>query len=225
MKKSACYRGLFYLIGLLVLAIGLALTTQVQLGVSPIISVAQAFSLLTGINFGDATLIWYTVFILVEVLLHAVGKNCRQIPLDLLQFPLSLVFTRFLNVFKAMIPDFAADLSESWLGTMPGRLVFLLIAIVFTGVGAALSMDVRLIPNPGDGIVQAISDAVKKPAGLVKNCVDISCVCISVILGLTLRGQLLGIGIGTVCAMILVGRVIAVFNHLFLEKLKRACGI
>lgn len=38
--------------------------------------------------------------------------------------------------------------------------------IILTGIGAAMSLDMRLIPNPGDGIVQALADCFKKPVGL-----------------------------------------------------------
>ena len=47
---------------------------------------------------------------------------------------------------------------------------------------------------------------------------DITCVVFSVIIGLVLKGKLVGIGIGTIIAMIGVGRVIAVFNHFTLKR-------
>lgn len=39
--------------------------------------------------------------------------------------------------------------------------------------------------------------------------------------GFAAAGRLVGVGLGTLIAMIGVGRVIALFNHLFQEKLKR----
>ena len=44
MKKTMFFRSLFYIIGLLVLALGLTLNTKVGLGVSPIISVSFSIS-------------------------------------------------------------------------------------------------------------------------------------------------------------------------------------
>ena len=46
----------------------------------------------------------------------------------------------------------------------------LIAGIVLTGIGAAMSLNMRVIPNPGDGIVQAIADFVRKPVGITKNC-------------------------------------------------------
>jgi uncharacterized membrane protein YczE len=99
-------------------------------------------------------------------------------------------------------------------GSLAGRLIFLIVAIICTGVGAALSLNMRIVPNPGDGIVQTIADATRKDNGFVKNCVDIICVIVTCATGLIFSGEIIGIGIGTLLAMIGVGRVIAVFNKL-----------
>ena len=40
MKKSSVYRMIFYVVGLLILALGIILNTKFGLGVSPIISVS-----------------------------------------------------------------------------------------------------------------------------------------------------------------------------------------
>lgn len=107
---------------------------------------------------------------------------------------------------------------------MAVRVIVLLTAIVFTGIGAAMSLNMRIIPNPGDGIVQAIADCVHKEVGFTKNCVDVVNIMISVSIGLIFAGHLAGVGIGTVLAVIGVGRVISVFNRLFYDRMNRlAC--
>ena len=85
--------------------------------------------------------------------------------------------------------------------------------------GAALSLDMRLIANPGDGLVQAVSDRTGIDLGLSKNIVDITCVTLTCILSMTVSHRILGVGIGTLIAMIGIGRVIAFVNRLFGEKL------
>lgn len=101
----------------------------------------------------------------------------------------------------------------------------LLAALVFTGIGAAMSLNMRIVPNPGDGIVQAISDCIHKSVGFTKNCFDLFNVSLTVCIGLISTGHLIGIGIGTVLSMIGVGRVIAVFNHFTKDKLVKAAGV
>ena len=49
MNKQLRFRALFYLLGLLVLALGLTLNTKVGLGVSPIISVSFSVSTIWGL--------------------------------------------------------------------------------------------------------------------------------------------------------------------------------
>lgn len=227
-SKKIC-RGIIYIIGLLTLALGIILNTKAGLGVSPIISVSYSISQIMKINFGNITFILYGVFIIVEFILHGIisrkkkssGQNYnlkKVLLMDALQFPLSFFFTRFMNLFSAYIPNFAEDMQGSVWGTMPVRVIVLLIAIVLTRVGAAMSLDMRIIPNPGDGIVQAISDFVGKDVGLVKNCFDVFNICLTTTLCMAFIGHIVGIGIGTVIAVIGVGRVIAAFNFVFMKK-------
>ena len=91
-------------------------------------------------------------------------------------------------------------------------LLVLALAFLCTGVGAALSLSMRIVPNPGDGIVQAIADRIGKSVGFTKNCFDLVNITVTITLGLLLTGRLVGVGIGTVLAVICVGRVIALFH-------------
>lgn len=232
------YRGFFYVLSLLILALGLTLNTKAGLGVSAIISVSYSISVLTGIQFGNTTLGLYIVFIIIEIILHSVREyryrqrsddalmhaNRRNIRLvilmDVLQFPLSIIFTRFLNLFSKLIPDFYTE-GATGIGQYALRMAALILAIILTGIGAAMSLDMRVIPNPGDGIVQAIADCIHRDVGFTKNCFDVVNITISVCIGLGFAGHLEGVGIGTVMAVIGVGRVMAVFNHFAYDKLEQ----
>lgn len=77
-----------------------------------------------------------------------------------------------------------------------------------------MSLNMRIIPNPGDGIVQAISDCIHKPVGFTKNCFDLLNICITISVGLIFVHKLIG-----------VGRVIALFNHLFMKKMTETAGV
>ncbi len=56
---------------------------------------------------------------------HANEMNLKLVLImDLLQIPLSLVFTRFLNVFGAWIPDLKTDCADSFAGTFARRFIF-----------------------------------------------------------------------------------------------------
>ncbi len=208
-------RVLFYLVGMVIIALGICLNTKTALGVTPIISTAYYVSALTGYNLGNMTFLLYVLLVCVEIIIHLIRHQKKQVVFDCLQVVVSLIFTRFINVFDRILPDFASETMQgTFFGTLAGRILFLLFAIICTGVGAALTLNMRIVPNPGDGIVQTIADAAKKDNGFVKNCVDITCVVITCAIGLLASGKIVGIGIGTLLAMIGVGRVIAVFNLL-----------
>lgn len=234
MKKNTILRVIFYVAGLLILALGIILNTKSGLGVSPIISVAFSIATIGGFNFGNITFFLYSAFVVVEIILHVL-RNRRYsgeaagaiapaahrdlklvLVMDLLQLPLSLVFTRFMNLFSAILP--APQ-------NMPSKLLVLAAGIILTGIGAAMSLNMRIIPNPGDGIVQAISDCIGKPVGFTKNCFDLFNICLTISISLIFVHKLIGIGLGTVVAVLGVGRVIALFNHLFMKKMTAAAGV
>ena len=204
-------------------ALGIILNTKSGLGVSPIILVSYSVSMILGVNFGNMTFVLYTVFVLIEVLIHIALKKVQGKELlitlgkDLLQLPLSLVFTRFMNLFSAWIPA-----PENGFVL---QLLVLVAGIICIGIGAAMSLDMRIIPNPGDGIVQAIADCIRRTEGFTKNCFDLFNIWISISVGLIFAHRLIGIGVGTVLSVIGVGRVIALFNHLFMGKLTKLAGM
>ena len=210
-------RILFYLIGQIVLATGLTLSTKVNLGVSPILSIAYCASVITGRAIGDTSLIVYIICIIAEIILHArqdmqPEQRKKVFILDLLQLPLSLVFTRVMNLFAGLIPAPS--------GSLFLRIPLLILAIVCVGVGAAMTLDMRLIANPADGIVQVISDVSGLKLGLTKNIVDISCVILTAIASFILTHRIIGIHVGTLLAMFGTGRVIAVFNRIMGKHVK-----
>ena len=243
MKKSLFYRGLYYVAGLLLLALGISLNTRSGLGVSPIISVSYSISSIWNLNFGDMTFILYGIFVLLEMCLHTVRSKIYAhrggpalahanrinlklvLVMDVLQLPLSLVFTRFLNLFSDRIPEFRTAYAGSFPGSFAGRTLILLLAVVLTGVGAAMSLNMRIIPNPGDGIVQAIADCTDWQVGFTKNCFDLLNISFTIGVSLLFAGRPVGIGLGTVIAVIGVGRVIAVFNRLTQEKMLYLAGM
>ena len=200
-----------YVVGMFILAIGLTLNTKANLGVSPIISVPYSISQITGLNFGDLTFVVYAIFVVVQIIIHIRLKNHKRIVSDILQLPLSLIFTRLLNIFSTYIP------TTQNLGI---RFIVLTLAIICTGVGAAMSLSMQLVPNPGDGIVQSLAEGFNKSVGLTKNLFDCFNLCITLCISIFIAHQIVGVGIGTLIAVLGVGRVIALFHHIFEYKIE-----
>lgn len=202
---------LVYVVGMFILAIGLTLNTKANLGVSPIISVPYSISQITGLNFGDLTFVVYAIFVVVQIIIHIRLKNHKRIVSDILQLPLSLIFTRLLNIFSTYIST-AQNLGI--------RFIVLTLAIICTGVGAAMSLSMQLVPNPGDGIVQSLAEGFNKSVGLTKNLFDCFNLCITLCISIFIAHQIDGVGIGTLIAVLGVGRVIALFHHIFEYKIE-----
>ncbi|AZV56479.1 DUF6198 family protein [Clostridium sp. AWRP] len=205
MKKF--YRGMMYCIGLVILALGIILNTKTGLGVSPIISIPYSISKIWNINLGNATMCIYILCVAGQAALR--GKEFR--PFDLLQVPMSIVFSRIINIFNDMIVINCDNLIMN--------LLLLAVAIMLTGIGAYITVQMKIVPNAADGFTQALAERTKKGLGLAKNITDISSVIITVVIGLVCAGKVVGIGIGTLVAVIGVGRAIALTNMLFGKKM------
>lgn len=212
-KRNILKKWFIYLVGMSILALGIILSTKSNLGVSPIVSVAYEFSEVYKLDFGNMTFAWYGFFVLVQIIIHFFRKEYKFMLDDLLQIPVSLVLTRFISLFGYLIPNLDGNLNVLCL-----RFILLILGIIFTGIGAAICLSTGLIPNPGDGIVKTIAIAVNKTLGLVKNIFDTSCVLLTFLIGYLLSGSVHGIGIGTILAMIGVGRVIAIYNMIMNKR-------
>lgn len=211
-KKQMAFRLLIYAAGLIILACGITMNTKTGMGVSPIISVPYSISEIWGLNFGNMTFIVYMIFVIIQAVLM------RRITLNLiLQLPLSLVFTRFLNLFDMILPESGSYIWE--------KLLMLAVAISLTGIGIIMSVRTDFVPNPADGIVNEISVVIKKSMGFTKNCFDLTNLCISCSVGMLFAGHLIGIGLGTVLTMLLTGRAVALFSFIFLKPMLRVCGL
>lgn len=225
MNEKKIRRFFIYAAGLIVLALGLVLNTKSGLGVSPILSIAYGISQIWSISFANVTLVMYLIFVVLEILIHTyMHRGIKQIIADVLQIPLSIVFTRFMKVFSIFIPELSFD-GKSIIYEYTIRFIVLLTGLILTGTGAATSLNMRIVPNPGDGIVQAIADRIGKTVGFTKNCIDVCCVAFTIVGSLILTGHIYGVGPGTIVAVILVGRTIAIYNSLMRNRLLETVGI
>ncbi len=193
-------RRLAYFLGVLLLACGITLNTRTDLGVAPILSVAFVLSELSGVPFSLMSFFYYCFLILLQLLL--LGRRFE--PLQWLQLAASFLTSSFIGIFSRFIPPAVG---------LPMRLAFLLLAILLTGLGIVLSVGAKFVPNPGDGMANAIALRTGRSLGFSKNLLDILSFLVSLSLGLLFRGRLLGVGAGTVVTMLLTGRAVALLQR------------
>lgn len=212
-------RYLWFIVGVLVNSFGIALITKAALGTSPISSVAYVLSLALPLTIGQFTFIMNMVFIALQPVL--LRREYR--PIQVLQIAVNVVFSAFLDVSMGML---------SWLDptTLPAQLAALLLGCAILGVGVAVEVAPDVLMVPGEGLVRAIYIVVSRRFGsarfgTIKNLFDISLMLIAVVLSLAFFGYLNGIGVGTVIAALLVGRIVNLTNdHLplipYIKKLR-----
>ena len=205
-----------YVAGMLVQGLGIYLNARCGLGTSALLGVAFVGSLATDMTFGDATKIIFAIYILAQFLVR--GWKHRQWR-DLLQLPVAIFIGEVFNMLDLVIP--AGMLQSSW----PVRIVALLCAVIFNGIGATLALNMRLIPSPGDGIVQALADRTGLELGKMKRITDCTMVVMAIVMSFAIFGRLEGVGIGTVAAMFGVGKVISFCDKLFGAQLRVAGGM
>lgn len=211
-RTAMAWRVFFYTLGMMCLACGVTMNTKTGLGVSCIISIPYSISTIWELDFGNITLIVYTVFVIVQFMIM------RKVTLKVaLQLPLSIVFTRFLNLFSSLIPSMEGSIIKG--------ILLLAAAIMITAVGIILTVRTDFVPNPGDGIVNEIARAAGLSLGLTKNIFDISSVVITCIISMLAVHRVIGVGPGTVLTMIFLGRAVALFNWLILRPVMKLCGI
>lgn len=199
-------RYLWFIVGVLVNSFGIALITKAALGTSPISSVAYVLSLALPLTIGQFTFIMNMVFIALQPVL--LRREYR--PIQVLQIAVNVVFSAFLDVSMGML---------SWLDptTLPAQLAALLVGCAILGVGVAVEVAPDVLMVPGEGLVRTIYIVVSRRFGsarfgTIKNLFDISLMLIAVVLSLAFFGYLNGIGVGTVIAALLVGRIVNLTN-------------
>lgn len=196
------------------MAFGLSLNVKSYLGVAPILTLPGVIARILHFDFSMMLFFFYVIFILMQMLLK--GKGFKA--MDWLQFPIGLLVTRIVAFFTAIIPT-TEDTS------LIVRFFVLAAAIIVTGVGVAVSVSMDMAPNPADGLANALGERFSLGLGIGKNIVDITSVVIAFVIGMCKYHNLGTIGIGTLLAGLLVGRVIACFNYLYGQKLKLFAGI
>lgn len=214
LQRAIVYRILLYCAGIVVMSLGLALNVKSHLGVAPILTTPTVLADIAGWEFANMLFAFYALFILLQFLLCR--KSFRLF--DLIQLPVGLGITRLVALGTKLIPTS----EESHIAV---KIIVLILAIIITGIGVALTVDMKLLPNPADGLAAAVGERFKVGLGMGKNIVDITSVIVALIISLIWSHTLGPIGIGTIAAGLLVGRVIAIFNKKFRTKLETAAGI
>ncbi len=204
-KEKLKTRFAYYIIGLLIMTAGIAISVKSDLGVSPISAVPYTITCVSGMEMGKATIVFHCILVLFQILLL---RRKFQIK-NLLQIVVGIVFgyfTTFCNWCVGFLPD---------PHNIVLRLVMMLISIVLLAIGIFFYLPADIMPIAGEGCMQALSDVTKVDFAKVKVAFDVAMVVISLVTCLIVLRSLGSVGIGTVLAAFLVGITLGILNDRF----------
>lgn len=216
MKKSTpmqyVIRILIYCGALFLMAIGVALSVNCNLGVSPVNSLPYVISQIIHVQMGTCVTVLFCFYILLQIVILKREFH----PVNLLQIVFSTVFGYFVDFAKLLVGDFA-------LPTYFGKLAMLAASIFLIALGVMLYIDVELVPMPMEGLSSCIARKLGKPFPTMKTVVDCIVVLTGVVLSFVFLGKLDGIREGTVITAVVTGKLIGLFRKWLSPTVKRLC--
>ena len=202
--KEIIKRYLFSTLGMLLVAVGIALSAVANLGISSLNVASYAMAEgIEGITLGMGNFIIYTILVLLQIVV--LGKDFKLV--DLLQFVanalLSLMIDGSLWVLQAC-------------GIVPGNLVmqfvFIVLACLITAVGISMEVTAQAWMLPAEMTVSAFTRKFGGKFGTNKVIMDCAMILLGAVLCFFLfEGRILGpqdtpiIGWGTVIMAVAVG--------------------
>lgn len=171
-------------LGLVLVAVGVALSIKSNLGTAPISCPPYVINLFNGsLTVGEWTMIMHLVFIVSQIVMLRKSFKLRY----LMQIPAAIVF--------GLLTD-AAIWAFSWVDASGYvmRLVLCVVSVAITALGVSLEVCGNSWMLAGEQTVAAIAEITKKPFGNMKIAFDISLMAFSMIFGFFAFGNVLGNG-------------------------------
>ena len=190
-------RIMMFICGIACMTFGIALSCKADLGTSPISSVPWVLSMCTPFSVGIITIIMNFAFIAVQPLLLRAFYWRELIGQVILTVP----FGYSIDLLQDVNPETQL---EKWAAC--------LISIAVLAFGVFLKVRAKIFFAAGEGLVNVLTFISRKNFSLIKNGFDITLVVISVIISLLEFSTLRGVGLGTIAAAVLVGRMIYLYE-------------
>lgn len=202
-KKAAFVKRIStYVIGVLVMSFGVAMSVRANIGVAPGSMIPYAASVLSPLTYGQCTSIFHVLCMLLQLAIT------RKISLQLaLQFPMAYVVGLILDIFCKLL-DFG--INDMWF-----RVVFLIAGMVIFSLGIRMMVGANILVAPADGLALALGKKFGWPMSKAKLIFDIIVTIFTALLTLALAGDLfIAVGVGSVICTIGTGPIIGLFTKL-----------
>lgn len=187
-----------YIVGLFFLSLGVSFSIQADLGVSPVSSLAYAFSLSSGFSVGMMTIVANILFIICQVILSK-RFNLREATVQLL---ITFAFGFFMDLTLILVQLLPAP------ETFIMRWVFLIISLFVVAVGLLGYFSAKFPLMPYDELTHVISERFNMKFSNAKVTSDLLNVGIAGIVSIIFTQSFGSIGIGTLVAAYFIGKIV-----------------
>ncbi len=205
MIKRIC----LFVLGLFIMAFGVAFSIKSTFGTTPISSISYALNLCTGINIGITTFVFNAALIFLQMII----LRSQFKPKRLLQFINCFVFSYFTDltlsiVYSLNIPD-----------NMIINIIMIFLSILLIALGIFVYMPANIAPLPGEGCVESIAIVTGWRFSSIKMAFDTSMVIVSIVMCYFFYTTPWGsVNVGTVISAFMVGftlrQIAKLYNHI-----------
>ncbi len=154
-------RSVTFILGLFIMAFGVALSVEANLGVSPVSCIPYIFSVKYPLTMGTTTIIFNVLLILMQMMVLRKNYKCIQ----LIQIPVVFVFGFFTDLTLYLVSGLDVT-------AYAGQVLLCLSSFAVLAFGVFLEVKARITYLPGEGLALAIADTFKVEFGKCKMGVD-----------------------------------------------------
>ncbi|CAD2080556.1 hypothetical protein GCM10007275_19030 [Jeotgalicoccus coquinae] len=190
-------RLILYISGLFFLSLGVSFSIQANLGVSPVSSLAYAFTLSAGISIGLMTIAANILFITLQIILSK-KFNLRE---AIVQLMITFLFGFMMDFTLFLVQILPAP--ETWIM----RSAFLVISLFVVSTGLLGYFSAKFPLMPYDELTHVISEKFNMQFSKAKITSDLLNVAAAGLICIIFIQSLGSIGIGTLIAAYFIGKI------------------
>ena len=199
------------IVSIFIMSLGVVLSVKANQGASPIVSLPNVLSEISGLSLGTMLFIVYAIFIIIEWILI---KDRKRIVLTLSQLPFTMLFSVFVDAIVLMLdPWVVSGLAAQW--------ALILISVLVIGFGVVLELDANISMLADDGLILAIHQVTRIPVSKVMILFDVIFVASSFIISYLVFQDFVGVGLGTIFAGFTLGLSVRFFTRVVKKYIRR----
>lgn len=206
-------RGLIYVMGLFILALGVALTVKSDLGVGPGNLVAYSLSLIWKIELGNMSTYVFLIYVLIQIFILRRHFGIKNI----LQIPFSIIYGKFITFWNAA-------LSFLILESYAQRLLCIVLSVLIAGFGLTLFLQVDIVAMPAEGLLLAVQFYKKNwKFSTLKVIYDSSCTVFAIVITWMFLGHITGVREGSIFSALCLGIVVGLYQKHISSLINKIC--